>query len=197
MVASTTTKKHRKKFNKKLYEKATEQATVEAVTEVMSRILVQWTSQQLDKLAYDKEFVCVDLGKHIYKIGKFSLHRHHETSWVVKNAFLEPIYDFYNKQAAVLFCLYETREMFHKSQEFLNYDRELGSLQEQVNYYVMRYKKAVKKRDNFGSDLYLARLSCAKPLLENVQTNLQKSIITAKYSKAFGEIKNETARTRN
>ena len=57
-------------------------------------------------------------------------------------------------------------------------------------------KSAIENKDTFKQDLYIARLSYAAPKLELLETNLQKSIISAKYSKVWEFNNHETTRTR-
>jgi hypothetical protein len=201
MVASLTTKKHKpktkKKFNRQVFERAKQQATAEALTEVMARFFTHWSRQQLDQLASAQEFVCIDLARDFYQVGKYSLEKRAENSWIVRDKYNEVLHNFYHRQAAVLWCLHETRGMFQKAREFLNNDKRYGFMQDQVIEFSAKLKQAMEKRDGFRQDLYLARLSWTYPMLEEIRNNLQKTITAAKYSKAFGEKKNETARTRN
>ena len=185
MVASPTTKKRPKKFNRKLFEQASKRAAAETLADLMATMLDNWTKTQLNQLSVNQEFVCIDMGKNIYRIGKFNVRKRNEISWTVSDSFGKLIHDFYNKQAAVFFCLYETRNQFSRASEFLHYNIDLASAQQQVEYYTAKIRTAAKKKDDFKQDLYIARLSDVRPKLEMVQTNLQKSIYAAKYSKVW------------
>lgn len=194
---SRTPKRFRKKVNKKLLHKATQQATAEAMTELLARLVSHWSLDQINSLSRKNGFVCIDLGNNCYRIGKFNLQGLQENQWAVKDLDNRLIHNFYVKQAAVFYCLYETQAMFKKSMEFLQNDRNLGNVAQEVAYLTHKLTQARKKADNFATDLYLARLSAVRPLLENLQTNMQKTITVAKYSKHVWEPNHETARYSN
>jgi len=191
-----TTKKRRRKKNQNLLERATKQATAETITEVMAHFLEKWTKQELANLASNNQFICIDVARDMYRVGRFNMLRLEETRWSVTNLDNKLVHDFYNKQAAVFYCLYESRNLFHKAQEFLQGDIELGRTQLQVKEYLAQLRLAEQKKDSFRQDLYLARLSFSRPKLELLETNLQKTIISAKYSKVWETKNHETARTR-
>ena len=174
--------------------KATNQAQGEAMTEVLLRLISHWSLDQVNTISRQSGFVCIEIGKNQYRVGKFNLLRRHDTSWLVSDIDNRRIHDFYVKQAAVFYCLYETQSKFKKSAEFLQSDIELGNIAHEVNYLTERLQRARGKADGFAIDLYLARLSYASPLLETLQTNMQKTITAAKYSKHVWETNHETAR---
>lgn len=197
MGASHTTRKRRKKSNPKLAERATFQAAAETAAEIMARMLEKWTKSELSKLASTSEFICLDLARNLYRVGKFNLKKESANSWAVKDPHGKVIHNFYNCQAAVFFCLYESKQAFKRASEFLHTDIALGRITSEINEYIAQLRTAVQKNDCFKQDLYIARLSDARPKLEQLESNLQKSIISAKYSKVWETKNHETARTRN
>lgn len=197
MGASHTTRKRRKKPNPKLAERATYQAAVETAAEVMARMLEKWTKSELSRLASSSEFICLDLARNLYRVGNFNLKKESTNCWTVKGNDGKVIHNFFNCQAAVFFCLYESKQAFRRANEFLLTDIALGRTHHEVNEYLAQLRTAVKNNDCFKQDLYIARLSEARPKLEQLESNLQKSIISAKYSKVWETKNHETARTRN
>ena len=194
MGVSRTPKKSRNNVNKKLMRRATHQAQGEAMTEVLLRLVSQWSLDQVNTLSRQHGFVCIEIGKNQYRVGKFNLHKRHDTSWVVTDMDQRRVHDFYIRQAAVFFCLYETQARFKNSADFLQGDKQLGKIADEVNHYTEKLQQAQRKGDGFAIDLYLARLSYARPLLETLQTNMQKTITAAKYSKHVWETNHETTR---
>lgn len=197
MGASRTTRKRRKKTPEQLYEMAQTQAATEAVAEIVARLLDQWTRSELIKLAVSNHFVCIDLARNIYRVGRFNLQKYKNNRWLVKSPDGSIVHIFYNKQAAVFYCLYETKQQFTKAKEFLAMDSDLGRTQEQVAEYASHLQLAITRNDTFKQDLYLARLSWARPKLALLESNLEKSILSAKYSKVWEINNHETTRTRN
>ena len=194
MGVSRTPKKSRNNINKKLMRKATHQAQGEAMTEVLLRLVSQWSLDQVNALSRQNGFVCIEIGKNQYRVGKFNLTKQHDNSWLVSDMDQRRVHDFYVRQAAVFYCLYETQTNFKKSAEFLDSDRELGNIAQEVDQLTENLTRARRKSDSFAIDLYLARLSYARPLLETLQTNMQKTITAAKYSKHVWETNHETTR---
>lgn len=182
--------------NPHLSSRATLTATAEVITEVAARMLDRWTQKELEALVHNKEFICLDVGKNLYRVGKFLIKKQ-KNSWVVKGSYGNQVHAFMVAPAAVLYCLYESRNMFHKSQEFLRLDAELVRLTQETADYAHALAQAVKSNNSFKKDLYLARLSTSQPRLENLKTNMQKTIYGAKYSKVWETKNHETARTRN
>lgn len=182
--------------NQHLSSRVTLTATAEVVTEIAARLLDRWTQKELEALVHNKEFVCVDVGNNLFRVGKFLLKKR-KNHWLVKSPAGPNIHEFMVAPAAVFYCLYESRALFHKAQEFMRLDTELCRLTQEITDYVHALDLAVKNNNSFKQDLYIARLSNSRPRLENLKTNMQKTIYGAKYSKVWETKNHETARTRN
>lgn len=185
MGVSRTSNSRKKNLNKKLLTRAERQAAAETVVEIMARLLERWGSKELDRLCSTKDFICLEVGKDVYRVGQFELRKQAETCWTVASIDGVHIHDFFNRQAAVFYCLYETRNNFVKAKEFLHSDAELGKSYSELNNLNKQLARALKQKDFFKADLYSARISNVKPQLEHLETNLQKSIIAAKYNKVW------------
>jgi hypothetical protein len=185
MAVSTTAKKRHKKFNKKIYEKATKLATDEAVEQVLLGYLSIWSTKELNRICAVHDFVCVPLGKDHYRVGRFDLEKQPNGYWLVSDCDGYAQHEFGNQQAAVFFCLYETRHLYARAREFKDCDNELSKTRQEVNYLREKLRRASLKKDNFGIDLFQARLSNMLPKLLVCETNLQKTLISAKYSKVW------------
>lgn len=183
--------------NRRLLERASHTATAEVVTEVFARILDRWTRKELDALVSNKEFVCIDVGKNSFLVGKHTLRKQKDNSWLVKTQTGTSVHAFLYAQAAVFYCLFDNKNQFHRAREFLQADYEIGRTLRQIEEYTHGLKTAIKAKNTFKQDLFLARLSDAQPRLENLKTNMQKTIYGAKYSKVWETKNHETARTRN
>ncbi len=194
MGKSPITKKSQN--NHHLSKRATMTATAEVVAEVAARMLDRWTQKELQALVETREFVCIDVGKNLYRVGKHLLKKQNN-HWVVKTQWGHTVHEFMVAPAAVLYCLYESRNMFHKSQEFLRMDADLARLTQENIDYAHALQRAVQTNNSFKQDLFLSRLSISRPRLENLKTNMQKTIYSAKYSKVWETKNHETARTRN
>jgi len=186
MAVSTTQKKRHKKFNKKLFAKATQQATTETVEHVLLGLISAWSSRELDRMSNRQDFVCLNLGKDFYRVGRFNLQKQPNGDWQVSDIDGYQVHAFYNQHAAVFYCLFETKKLFHKAREFIQCDHAVYRARLEVSYLQEKLQKAIKKKDFFSADVFRARLSDMLPKMEALETNLQKTLISAKYTKSLG-----------
>lgn len=195
MGTSRTSKKRKKPLNKKVYAKAQEQATDETVSELLRRFVTHWGNKELAKLSTSTTFVCLEIDKNLYRVGRFNLLKQSDHSWVVSDLDGNIVHNFFNHQAAVFYCLCETKKIYHKAYEFLSADRDVGKLHQELKYLEYKLKKAQQQANQWNQQLYIARISWVRPRLDLLQTNLQKTIIAAKYTKSlFGNLHHETVR---
>jgi len=186
MAVSTTQKKCHKKFNKKLFAKATQQATTETVEQLLLGLISAWSARELDRMSSSRDqFVCLALGKDFYRVGRFNLEKQKNDDWQVSDLDGCLVHNFYSQHAAVFYCLFETKKVFHKAKEFIQCDQAVYKAQLEVTYLREKLQKAVQKKDFFSADVFRARLSDMLPKLEALQTNLQKTLNGAKYTKVW------------
>ena len=140
MGVSTIAKKRHKKFNSKVYERAKKLATDEAVEQVLLGYLSIWSVKELNRICAVHDFVCVPLGRDHYRVGRFDLKKQPNNFWQVSDCDGYALHEFGNQQAAVFFCLYETRYLYARAREFKDCDNELSKTQQEVNY--LREKSA-------------------------------------------------------
>jgi len=190
MAQSRISKKH----NSKIYAKAKKQAIAETATTVMSYLIDHWTQDELDRMCHGGDMVFIDLGQNYYRVGRYNLRKLNAQCWRVTDMTHHWIHDFFNKQAAVFFCMFETKQHYAASYKILHADQRLGRMHESMLYYTMKLKKADQTGDSWRKDLYLARISGVKPQYEAEETNLQKTLTHAKYSKVWDTKNHETAR---
>lgn len=193
MGASSTTR--RRPVNQKLKQRATAQAAAEVMTQVMMGLLEHWSKEELVRLSASGRVYCMRTGRDSFQIGNYDLHRRNDM-WHVDARTSSETLDFFNKQAAVLYCFYSSRNKYHTARELMLDDKSFGLLQRELELLYEHLKRAVERKDSWKQDLYLARLSWTRPMLEVARDNLQKKINSAKYTKVW-ETKHETARDRH
>jgi hypothetical protein len=187
MAKSHTTKKRYHKHNKNdaLKKQAESRAVAEVTANVMARFLDHWTQQELEALGRQNSVLCMEIKEGVYRIGKFYVTQNDAELWQVNNQYGDFVHKFYSKQAAVFYCLYDTRHKYNQARELLFGDQRLYSLKNQIDQYYVLLKKAIERRDEWRQDLYLARLSHTRPLFVDARDRLQKTIAHAKYSKIW------------
>jgi hypothetical protein len=144
-----------------------------------------WSAKELDRMSSQQDFVCLALGKNFYRVGRYNLEKQHNGDWLVTDLDGYVIHAFYSQHAAVFYCLFETKKIFHKAREFMQCDQAVYKARLEVAYLQEKLQKSMRKKDFFSADVFQARLSDMLPKLEAVETNLQKTLIAAKYSKVW------------
>jgi hypothetical protein len=187
MAESRTTKKryHKRDPNQALKQQADTRAVAEVTANIMARFLDHWTRNEVEALGRNEPVLCIELEKGVYRIGKFFIAQHNSELWQVDNEHGEFVHQFYSKQAAVFYCLYDTRHKYNQARELLFGDKRLFSLKTQIDQYYVLLKKAIERKDEWRQDLYIARLSHTRPLFADARDRLQKTITYAKYSKIW------------
>ncbi len=181
----TTKKRHKNVNNNALKKQAETRALAEVTANVMAHFLDHWTKQEIENLGCNESLLCLELQNGVYRIGKYFLAHQDSDLWQVNNEHGEYVHKFYSKQAAVFYCLYDTRHKYNQARELLFGDQRLFSLKTQIDQYYVLLKKAIERKDEWRQDLYLARLSHTRPLFADARDRLQKTITYAKYSKIW------------
>lgn len=188
----------RKRTHKKTIttlEKAQVQAKLETAVELLAHRLDHWAHKELNSMVNLQAFVCMDMAKDLYRVGQFHVKKT-QNHWTVTCPRRSSIMEFHNMQAAVFYCLYETKCLYQRSSQFFHLDQQLGRAHDQLTQYHSAHKHACKNNDSFRQDLFYARISEAQCRFNHVESSLLKCIVTAKYSKVWDH-NYETARTRN
>lgn len=178
MAVSHTTKKQRKKA---AWQMATEQVAEEVVTAYLS----WWTKQEIQRLISNGALVVYPAanGKghyvcnsHVWKDGGW---------WRVQKNNSDTILTFFDRQAAIFYCLFDHKKMFQKSLDILQHDYTVRKLEQDQQIYKYKYKQAQETNNWFARDLWNARLSDVNPRLEQAEEQLRKLVNSAKYIKLW------------
>lgn len=160
------------------------------------KFLHTWTQREIHKLSQVGNVVILP-GKHknSYSIGKYTLHKHNDHCWTVVDDD-KKIQDFYDRRAAVLYCLRTHNKYSRQSEETRQLDAEVGKLAQDLLTYQLRSETACKNKNWFLHDTMQARISEISSKLDYVQDQLEKSLKWAKYMKTQ-DGSHETTRIRN
>ena len=178
MAASHTVKKRAKKLAHKLAEE-------QVLHELFDHYLVHWSKQELGSLIKQNKLIVLPLDNPKgYQIGRFQLWQQHK-NWNVRDIINETTFVFYDKQAAVFYCMFEMLQKYNRSREIKYQDNWVNKLDQDHEFFRHKYKIAQQSKNLFAQDLCEARLSDIKPRLEFAQEQLQKMITSAKYIKIW------------
>jgi hypothetical protein len=178
MAASHISKKQRK-------QKAYDLAQQQVAEEVVSAYLSWWAGQEVQRLINKGTLLVIpaDSGTG-YRIGHFKTTKEGEWWRVISDRHSTEL-QFSSKISAVFYCLFECKNLLHKSQELLSHDTMVRQLDNDSRLYRHKYKRACELKNSFAQDLWLARSSDVNPRLTAAQEELQKLINSAKYIKIW------------
>jgi hypothetical protein len=191
MVASHTTKKSHDTVSKKQLE------LLDQMVDVALGYIRHWAHQQVDQLNH-RGYLIIRPGsrKNEFLIGRYRMLGRSLHCWTVWNHNHDWVHDFYDRRAAVFYCMATQKNKFRESQGLLAADAELGNLNMNRVFYEHRLSRTRQEKNWVLHDVVAARLTDTLIRLEQAQEQFEKNLRWAKYLKTQ-DISYETTRTRN
>lgn len=179
MAASPTKRKRNKRKQPDL-----KSAVVDAVLTEAVKFIHQWTHRELSRLNQDKQILILPGGaRDEYLIGRYRLHKQNDHCWTVINESNTLIQHFYDRRAALFYCLGAQGAYTSRAEEIRRLDSMLGKLCLDWGWYIRSLKTAKKEKNWHLYDTVEARISDISTKVEYVQEQLEKSLRWAKYKK--------------
>jgi len=163
---------------KKEYAKQAKQ-----VIELTARFLGEWTEQQVQHIAITKQTPYIwPLGDSGYAIGNRRILSDHGY-WQLQDTVHEKVHVFDGKLSAIFYCLCEQKGYTKLSESIKSADAEVMKLKNDVVHYEASVERAIKSRKSDSINIWSARLLDAKLRLKHANSQLKKSLTSAKYIK--------------
>lgn len=143
----------------------------------------RFTQQELNKLATASGDLplCYQIGTDVL-VGMFRVEKIDEKTWrVVENGL--QLFDFFNRKDAIFYCIALHKQQYKLAQDIRACDSLLSRLEFDAALYRIRYKKAQKKDDMWGSDFYSTRYLETMDRIAKVKKEIKKNLDLAKYIK--------------
>jgi len=170
----------KKKMEKSITEKKSNFDNAQEIfVEFGTKYLKNWTQQNLKK--YRDQPVVIPIGDYGFFIGPYKISGKSKNCWTLEQIDGQHIHDFVSKSHAILYCLNEIKNR-PNAIEILELDRQLGKLDNDIQFYKHRLETTKNK---FKNTVILNRYIDAKLQRRYVLNILKKTLISAKYLK-FG-----------
>jgi hypothetical protein len=191
MVASPTTKKSHEVLSKKQLEQ------VDQMIDIALGYIRHWKHKQLNQLhRHGHMIILPGSRKNEFTIGKYRMLGYNANCWTVWNHNNDRVHDFYDRRAAVFYCIAIQKNQFRDAQALLLADTEIGKLSMDRVFYERRLSQARREKNWMIYDVITARLTDTLIRLEPAQEQFEKNLRWAKYLKTQ-DTPYETTRTRN
>ncbi len=150
------------------------------VLNLVVKYITHWTHLQLDSIIKnEKNPILLKIGDD-FVIGKNKV-RGTKLGWEILNNYDEPQTIFYYKLPAILYCLSMANNKFVLADSIRSNDSRVGKLSVDKEMFVQKYKSGIKNNDDFRAALFLNRLSNTETILKIAKSDLEKSLLSAKY----------------
>lgn len=160
------------KSRTKRKSETTKQKKVISVTEVLDKAK--------DLLEFEKDtFIVSELSKSSYKIGKFIVQEVDGRWQVDRNK------HFFSRVNAAAYCALVHVGYEKNANSLFDLDKKIQTLINEQQRFKDRLVAAVKQKDDWKTDLYIARYQNTTAYLQKYEAELQKTLTLAKYIKLW------------
>lgn len=143
----------------------------------------RFTQQELAKLTNTPSELpfCYQLGTDVL-VGKYKILKIDDRCWRVQLD-SQQIFDFFNRKDAIYYCIAMHKQKTQLAQDIQQCDSLLNRLEFDAALYRLRYKKAQKIQDSWGTEFYSARYTETMNRIEQAKKEIKKNLDLAKYIK--------------
>lgn len=160
-------------------------AATRAFSDFGIQYVTTWTKKELAQFI-DKPIV-IPHGDYGFFVGNYEIIGLTKVCWRVKQKDGQVIGDFFNKAAAIVYCLCNIDQKYNKADEIYVIDSALGKLTNDILFYEKSMQVNQKNKNNTKHAILLNRYIDAKFKRKEYLNLLKKSLISAKYMK-FGKL---------
>lgn len=140
--------------------------------------LESWGHQELQKLKQNSKFpICLEIKLNYWIVGNKSIKLIKDHCWQVYKDD-HHIHDFWSKQSAFFWTIFESKQYWTIAQEILNSDRKTAKYWDEQQLFLQRL---ITERDKTRRAILSMRLENAKREFEVGRKELNKSLKNAKY----------------
>jgi len=156
---------------------------LKAAIAVTATYINQWTEHEVNALSIkDKMPYIWPIGNNGFIIGHYRILNNHG-EWQVRTFDNTLVHSFTEKLSAVFYVFCETTKRYKISSSLITNDSAVGRLRNDITHYQASIKRAKVNKQYDSVDIWVARLQEAMLQLRTANSELQKSLNTAKYIK--------------
>jgi hypothetical protein len=147
-----------------------------------------WASKEFNNLRNSNNFpVCVQLTNNSWCVGPYEIKNLGSNKWEVSKDYTN-IHTFYSKQAAMFYAVFERLQYYKIAAKILHEDQKVAKVATEIEIYSNKLKKNTVIKDIFKFQLYTSRLLEAQSMFSLYKSELEKTLILAKYYKIWDRI---------
>jgi hypothetical protein len=142
-----------------------------------------WTESHLINLRKSKDFpLCFPISNIRWIVGLFTIEKKDDKCWeVIKDNRL--IHEFYSRQSAFFYTIFDSTRYYSISQNLLNSDRNCAKYSNEIDLFSSKLMTKNLSKDR--REFLIIRLTNAKIEFEKARNELKKSLNRAKYHKLW------------
>jgi len=143
----------------------------------------RFTQKEFDKLKNtdDELPFCFQIGTDVL-VGRYRVTKCDNGLWRVLEDDQE-IFDFFTRKDAIFYCIAMHKQKLQLAYEIKEGDSLLNRLEFDASLYRVRFKKALEKGDDWGTELYSNRYTETMRRIEETKKEIKKNLELAKYIK--------------
>ena len=147
-----------------------------------------WAATEFKNLRYDEKFpFCLQISNKSWVIGNFTIKNKGAHDWVLLND-NKFVHNFYSKQAAMYYAVFEKMKMYKSADTLLQADADTVRTNADYEFYVSKIAKINIKTDDFKAQLWRSRYLESKSKFMHARQELEKRLLSAKYNKIWDRI---------
>lgn len=147
-----------------------------------------WAQHEFNQARYNTKFpACIQTSAKSWVIGDFKIKQNKGQFWTVTydDKF---VHNFYSKQAAMYYALFERMKLYSNSEKLLKADADLLRTMFDYEFYTAKLGNINRNTDQFKAQLWRSRYLETKSKYRTARQELEKRLISAKYNKVWDQI---------
>ena len=158
------------------------------LVELAIKKITYWASAEFNSLRNSHQFpICVQTSKNTWVIGNFTIKRNEGHVWPLYHD-NKLIHNFYSKQAAMFYAVFEKMKLYLSADAILQADKSLAYANADLEFFTYKIQHINKKTDTFKQQLWRSRYLESKSKFSNARQELEKRLQSAKYNKIWDRI---------
>ncbi len=158
------------------------------LVEIAINKIATWAAFEFNQLRNNKQFpICIQTTKNTWAIGNFTVKNLGAQTWPLYHDG-KFIHEFYSKQAAMFYAVFETMQMYKIAETLLQSDKDLAYANTDLQLYTKKLSCITRKTDSFKIQLWRSRYLQSKAKFNYAREELEKRLQTAKYNKIWDRI---------
>mgnify|MGYP003349551420 CR=1 FL=1 len=147
-----------------------------------------WATKEINNIRYDENFpICLQVTNKSWAIGNFLIKNNGTHCWSLHNDG-KFIHNFYSKQAAMYYAIFERMKLYNSADTLLSADQDLVFANADFDFFTAKVTKIDKNTTDFNAQLWRSRYIESRSKFILARQELEKRLLSAKYNKIWDRI---------